>query len=70
MSSGPSVSALTESATGRTIGDLNVEDYEDKVRFDEDNVALFQAIAAVAGKNYIVDSSKHVTRLALLARKS
>ena len=60
------VSALTKSATGRTIGDLNVEDYEHKAQFDEDNAALFQAIAAVAGKNYVVDSSKHVTRLALL----
>ena len=60
------VSGLTKSATGRTIGDLNVEDYEDKVRFDEDNVALFQAIVAVSGKRHIVNSSKHVTRLALL----
>ena len=60
------MSALTKSATGRTIGDLNVEDYEHKAQFDEDNAALFQAIAAAAGKNYVVDSSKHVTRLALL----
>ena len=60
------VSALTKAATGRTIGELNVEDYEDKAQFDEDNVALFEAIAAVSGKHYVVDSSKQVTRLALL----
>ena len=60
------VSALTKSAIGRTIGELNVEDYEDKAQFDEDNVALFEAIAAVSGKHYVVDSSKQVTRLALL----
>jgi hypothetical protein len=60
------VSALTKSATGRTIGELNVEDYEHKAQFDEDNAALFQAIAAASGKNYVVDSSKQVTRLALL----
>jgi hypothetical protein len=60
------VSALTQAANGRTIGELNVENYEDKARFDEDNVALFQAISAVSGKRYVVDSSKQVTRLALL----
>ena len=60
------VSALTKAATGQTIGELNVEDYEDKAQFDEDNVALFEAIAAVSGKHYVVDSSKQVTRLALL----
>src|SRR6185312_16014039 len=60
------VSALTKAATGRTIGVLNVEDYQDKAQFDEDNVALFEAIAAVSGKHYVVDSSKQVTRLALL----
>lgn len=60
------VSALTKAATGRTIGELNVEDYQDKAQFDEDNVALFEAIAEVSGKHYVVDSSKQVTRLALL----
>jgi hypothetical protein len=60
------VSAITQAANGRTIGELNVENYEDKARFDEDNVALFQAISAVSGKRYVVDSSKQVTRLALL----
>jgi Sulfotransferase family len=60
------VSALTEAKIGRTIRDLNVEDYDDRDTFNEDNVALFEAIAAVAGKRNIVDSSKQVTRLARL----
>lgn len=60
------VSAQTDSAIGRTIRDLNVEDYDDRATFNEDNVALFRAIATVAGKSNIVDSSKHVTRLARL----
>jgi hypothetical protein len=60
------VSALTKTATGRTIGELNVEDYHDKMSFDEDNAALFRAISTVAGKRYIVDSSKRVDRLSLL----
>jgi hypothetical protein len=60
------VSDHTQSAVGRTIGELNVEDYEDRAQFDEDNVALFEAIATVSGKHYVVDSSKQVTRLALL----
>ena len=60
------VSTLTEATIGRTIGQLNVEDYEDVKGFDRDNAALFQAIAAVSGKRFVVDSSKHVTRLSLL----
>jgi hypothetical protein len=60
------VSGHTRSTVGRTIGELNVEDYNDKARFDGDNAALFQAIADVSGKHYVVDSSKQVTRLALL----
>jgi Sulfotransferase family len=60
------VSALTEAAIGRTIGELNVEDYDDGESFDRDNVALFRAISAAAEKSYVVDSSKQVTRLARL----
>ena len=60
------VSELTKAATGRTIGELNVEDYDEAESFDRDNAALFQAIATVSGKRYVVDSSKHVTRLSLL----
>lgn len=57
------VSAQTETIIGRTIGDLNVEDYDNVESFNKDNFALFQAIAAVASKNYIVNSSKQVERL-------
>ncbi|MGH6824188.1 sulfotransferase [Methyloceanibacter sp.] len=60
------VSAHTLGATGRTIGELNVEDYDEVKSFDRDNAALFQAIASVSGKRYVVDSSKHVARLSLL----
>ena len=60
------VSAHTERAVGRTIGELNVEDYNNQERFAEDNVALFQAISEMSGKRYIVDSSKHAVRLSLL----
>jgi hypothetical protein len=62
------VSALTKAATGKNIGELNVEDYDDVESFDRDNAALFQAIAAVSGKRYVVDSSKHVARLSLLTK--
>lgn len=60
------VSAMTKASVGRTIRDLNVEDYHDVGTFNEDNVALFEAIATVAGKRYVVDSSKQVMRLARL----
>src|SRR5262245_10158305 len=60
------VSARTKSAVGRTIGELNVEDYGNQKRFNEDNAALFRAISAVAEKGHVVDSSKNVERLALL----
>jgi hypothetical protein len=59
------VSAITEAAIGRTIGELNVEDYDGE-SFDDDNVALFQAISVASEKSYVVDSSKQVTRLARL----
>lgn len=60
------VSARTEATIGRTIRELNVESYNEVESFDRDNVALFQAISAVADKRYVVDSSKHVLRLARL----
>jgi hypothetical protein len=48
------VSDLTKAATGRTIGELNVEDYDEAQSFHRDNAALFQAIATVSGKRYVV----------------
>jgi hypothetical protein len=60
------VSALTEAASGQTIAELNVEDYGEATSFAADSVVLFRAIAAAAGKRYVVDSSKHRARLELL----
>lgn len=62
------VSDLTKTGTGRTISELNVENYGSHKDFDEDNAALFQAISSVAGKHYVVDSSKHAGRLSLLMK--
>jgi Sulfotransferase family len=60
------VSILTERAIGRRIDQLNVEDYKDRQTFDQDNVALFEAIATTAGKQFVIDSSKSRIRLKLL----
>jgi len=60
------VSALAEEATGKTIKELNVENYADVESFQRDNVTLFNAIAVASGKTYIVDSSKSRSRLKLL----
>ena len=60
------VNAFAEQASGQTIGELNVEDYDDVESFKRDNVVLFEAIAAASGKEYIVDSSKSRSRLKLL----
>ena len=47
---------------GRPIDDIDV-DHHDPVRFAADNRALFQAIQAVTGATWIVDSSKSLQRL-------
>ena len=60
------VNAHTQNAIGRTLAALNVESYDDQDNFQRDNVALFNAIAAVSAKRFIVDSSKSVPRLTLL----
>ena len=64
------VSAHTEESIGRTIGELNVEDYDEVKSFDRDNSALLQAITEVSGKDYVVDSSKQVERLERLMANS
>lgn len=58
-----SVGTFMQAATGQSLGELNVEDYEDVQSFDRDNVVLFDAISAAAHKRYIVDSSKNSDRL-------
>ena len=60
------VEPRTQATIGRSLSDLNVEDYADVGSFNRDNVALFNAISAASGKRYIVDSSKHRDRLSLL----
>ena len=60
------VSARTEQSIGRRIDQLNVEDYEAREPFDQDNIALFNAISITAGKQFVVDSSKSRSRLQLL----
>ena len=64
------VSARTQKSIGRKIDQLNVEDYEARESFDRDNVALFNAIAITAGKQFVVDSSKSRSRLQLLMANS
>jgi hypothetical protein len=59
------VGALTKSG-GRHLKELNVEDYTDRETFDPDNALLFKAISEASGKDYVVDSSKHPSRLMLL----
>lgn len=60
------VSERTMETAGSDIGTLNVEDYDDAEGFTADNAVLFEAITAVSGTRYIVDSSKQLTRLRLL----
>ncbi len=60
------VSARTEQSIGRRIDQLNVEDYEARECFDQDNIALFNAISITAGRQFVVDSSKSRSRLQLL----
>jgi Sulfotransferase family len=57
------VSAHIEASIGRTIGNINVENYDDAESFDRDNAAVFRAVAEVSGKDYVVDSSKQIERL-------
>ena len=60
------VGAISESRTGQSLNELNVEDYADVTSFDRDNVLLFSAIAEATNKRYIVNSSKNIVRLELL----
>ena len=61
-----SVNDVIKRISGKTIADMNVEDYEEFDSFEKDNIVLFKAIAEASGKNFIVDSSKSRSRLQLL----
>jgi hypothetical protein len=60
------VNATLKARVGLSLADVNIEDYSDPVRFNQDNAIVFEAIFATVGRTYIVDSSKRVERLELL----
>ena len=57
------VDTKTREATGKSIAELDVLDSGTRDPRHAPNVMLFKAIAAVSGKNFIVDSSKIPRRL-------
>ena len=57
------VNSFTQNRIGKTLDMLNVETYADAASFHHDNVALFDAIATVSARRFIVDSSKSTSRL-------
>lgn len=56
------VDAALRERTGRGLRDLDLE-ARDRATFERDNYDLFAAVAAVAGADCVIDSSKRVTRL-------
>lgn len=62
------VDALTKETHGKSLADLNVDDYRRRDEQPEPNTALFRAISEVSGKKFIVDSSKLPRRLEYLLR--
>ncbi|MCC6735179.1 MAG: hypothetical protein IT534_03495 [Bauldia sp.] len=60
------VDAVVQARTGQTLGTLNIDRYDDLDGCRRDNLVLFEAVAAVSGAGFIVDSSKDVHRLELL----
>ncbi|HKJ89357.1 MAG TPA: sulfotransferase [Gammaproteobacteria bacterium] len=61
------VNAELEARMGRRLDDLDLE-ARDPAAFRKDNRELFQAVAAAAGVDHVVDSSKRVSRLRRLLR--
>jgi hypothetical protein len=62
------VNSEIERRHGKSLADLNVDDYRTCEQRPEPNTVLFEAIAAASGKNFIVDSSKIPRRLEYLTR--
>ena len=62
------VNAWIEDNHGRSLTDLNVDDYRPRDEQHEPNAVLFRAISEVSGKKFIVDSSKIPRRLEYLLR--
>jgi len=52
-----------EESEGKSLSDLNVQDYGNFDAAHAPNVVLFRAVAEVSGRNFIVDSSKLPKRL-------
>jgi hypothetical protein len=57
------VDAETRASSGKSLAELDVLDSATRDASHSPNVALFRGIAAVSGKNFIVDSSKIPRRL-------
>lgn len=55
-----------EETEGKTLADLNVQDYRDFDQEHASNVVMFRAISEVSGRDFIVDSSKLPKRLRYL----
>ncbi|MCW5716332.1 MAG: sulfotransferase [Bauldia sp.] len=60
------VNTLVRERTGRTLSDLNIDTYRDLDACRRDNRILFEAVGAISGAAFVVDSSKDVQRLELL----
>lgn len=60
------VNALVQERWGRTLGDLNIDNYDDMDGCRRDNRILFEAVGAVSGAGFVVDSSKEAKRLEML----
>jgi len=63
------VNAWIKETYGKSLADLNVDDYRRRDVANEPNTLLFRAISEVSGKKFIVDSSKSPHRLDYLLRR-
>jgi hypothetical protein len=57
---------VQERSGGRTLADLNIDGYDEIEGCRRDNLLLFEAVGAISGAAYIVDSSKEAKRLEML----
>jgi len=62
------VNKKVEEATGKSIIELKIDDYDEGKTEPDANSAIFRAIAQVSGKKFVVDSSKIPRRLRHLMR--
>lgn len=57
---------VRERTGGRTLTDLNIDTYSDMEGCRRDNRLLFEAVGAVSGAGFVIDSSKDARRLEML----